>query len=359
MAVSTALDMIRISGSHTEMGQQIGEARQPQIRRALDNCQQTFKLSADSLKLTWDQAIAQAARYTPFAQEHTPQYYDELKGIALGAGVDLAELMVLNCMEGVTEDILHMGCTSFALSSEHTTNGHVLVAHNEDWLPDDEENLCLIHAAPDDAPAFLAIAYGGQLPNVGFNAAGIAQCCDSVHTHDVRVGVPRVFVSRGVLASRNLYDAIRTALMPEREAGYHHVIADKSGELYALETSANHFATIYGMDGRVVHTNNYLTKRMKPFEHNSHELIGSRVRVNRATRLLRKDAPHSIESFKRILSDHVNHPYSICSHAVHPESPIDRQKTIASLIMDLTALEMHVCWGSPCEGTYHTYTLNN
>jgi isopenicillin-N N-acyltransferase like protein len=359
MATQTALDLIRIKGSHHAMGQQIGEATAPAIRRALENYHHTFEVAFDQLKMTWADAVQQAHKYLPFAGEHTPRFVEELEGIASGAGVDFADLLVLNCIEGVTEDILHLGCTSIAAAAENTADGHVLVGHNEDWLPDDEDNVCLIHATPDDEPPFMAIAYAGQLPNVGFNAHGIAQCCDSVHTNDVRIGVPRVFVARGTLAAHNLYEAIRNTLMRQREAGYHHLIADQSGELYAIETSARHFATIYGIDGILAHTNNYLTRRMKPFEHNTDELIGSRVRVNRANRLLRRHAPHSIDTFKTILSDHVDRPYSICSHVVDLANEYDRQKTITSVIMDLTTLEMHVCWGSPCQGDYHTYHLDS
>ncbi|HBY94706.1 MAG TPA: hypothetical protein DEP84_12225, partial [Chloroflexi bacterium] len=36
------------------------------------------------------------------------------------------------------------------------------------------------------------MTYGGLLPNIGFNAAGIAQCCDSIHPSDRRIGIPRV-----------------------------------------------------------------------------------------------------------------------------------------------------------------------
>ena len=121
--------------------------------------------------------------------------------------------------------------------------------------------------------------------------------------------------------------------------------------------SARRFATIYGMEGYLAHTNNYLTQRMKQVEEKTEDLIGSRVRVNRAARLLRANRQHTPDTLKAILSDHVNHPNSICSHTDLSDSPLDRQKTIASLIMDLTALEMHVCWGNPCEGTYHTYKL--
>ena len=58
-----------------------------------------------------------------------------------------------------------------------------------------------------------------------------------------------------------------------------------------------------------------------------------------------------------IQRDHVNYPESICNHET-PGDPLDRQKTITALIMDLTQRQMHICWGNPCSSTYCTYQLD-
>jgi isopenicillin-N N-acyltransferase-like protein len=359
VATRTAIPVIKARGSHRDIGRQIGEASADAIRRQLEVYHHVFEVAYDELKLTWSAAILQANKYYPFAQEHMPQYVDELDGMAEAAGVEFDDLLVLNCMEAITSDALHLGCTSFAVAAERSKNGHVLIGHNEDWLPEDEENVLLINAKPDDEPAFLSITYGSLLSNIGFNAAGIAQCCDTVYPNDVRVGIPRLFVSRAVLAQTQLSQAIRAALIRQRAAGYNHLIAESHGELYSIEVSANRFATIYGTDGTMVHTNHYQTKRMKQYENKTEDLIGSRIRANRANRLLTHADLHTLDTFKTILSDHVNYPYSICSHTDPADSPLDRQKTIASLIIDLTALEMHVSWGNPCTEAYHTYSLES
>lgn len=357
MATDVALTVVRAKGGYRQIGRQIGEACAPLIYRMLNLYRGYFDASYDELKLTWDEAVLQARKYYPYARQYTPEFVEELAGIAEAANVDFNDLMVLNCVEGITSDALHLGCTSLAVSGERTIDHHVLVGHNEDWLPDDEQNVYLIHAIPDEAPPFLAMTYGGLLPNIGFNALGIAQCCDSVYPSDVRVGIPRIFVSRAVLAATQLSEAIRKVLRRWRAAGYNHLIADSNGEIYSIEVSARHFATIYGKHGYLAHTNNYLTPRMKRLEAKTEDLIGARIRVNRATRLLRNIRQHSPETLQSILSDHVNFPNSICSHHEPGGKPLDQQKTIVSLIMDLTALEMHVCWGNPCTGTYRTYRL--
>jgi isopenicillin-N N-acyltransferase-like protein len=83
------------------------------------------------------------------------------------------------------------------------------------------------------------------------------------------------------------------------------------------------------------------------------------VRYFRAQRLLRQKVHHDLRSLERILHDHVNYPNSICSHEAIDDNPLDRQKTICSMVMDLTDRQMHIAWGNPCQSEYHTYTLES
>jgi isopenicillin-N N-acyltransferase-like protein len=353
------LPIVHVQGSHYEMGKQIGIDRKAVIHQMLSVYRRYFEEDSDKIAIAdWDEAVLHARKYLPFAEESVPQYVEELEGMADGAELDLNDLLVLNCVEAITEDALHTGCTSLAAAPEVTADGSLLVGHNEDWLPDDQNTVYLIHATPDDEPAYLAITYGGLLPNIGFNEHGIAQCCDSVYPNDARIGVPRIFVSRAVLAARTPANAIRAALNRRRAAGYNHLIVHVSGEIYNVEVSAEDFDVIYGLDGTLAHTNNYLSRRMRAIEKDSEELIASRVRYNRATRLMRSQRGKlSLKSFQAILSDHVNYPQSICNHIDEDDPPLERQQTIASLLMDLTTQTMYVTWGPPCQAEYHSYKL--
>ncbi|MRR32516.1 hypothetical protein EG834_19815, partial [bacterium] len=160
------------------MGHQIGEAFRGLVQHSIDNAKNLIANGYENLQLDWESAQIQARKYMPFAQERYPQYVEELVGMAKGANVNYSELTVVNALEGVTSDSLHLTkCTSLAVNQQFTADGHVLLAHNEDWLPDDEPDIYVVHAKPDDEPEFIAMTYGGLLPNVGFNANGIAQCC--------------------------------------------------------------------------------------------------------------------------------------------------------------------------------------
>lgn len=355
---SKTLPLVRVSGSHREIGRQIGEASSTQVRRSVANARQLIEGAHGSLRLDWEGAKIQARKYLPFAQERYPQYVEEMAGIAEGADLHFDDVAVLNAMEAVTMDALHLTkCTSLAVNETRTCDGNVLIAHNEDWLPDDEEDVYLVHAQPDNEPAFLAMTYGGLLPNVGFNAAGIAQCCDTVYPNDSRIGVPRVFVSRAVLAATTPAEAIRETLVSKRAAGYNHLLAHESGELYNVEVSARRFGLLYGEEGYLAHTNNYLERGMQAIEKDPDELIGTRVRYFRAMRLLKETPLHSVKSLQAIQSDHINFPNSICNHAFEDDIPMDREKTINALVIDLSARVMHIAWGNPCESDFHTYHL--
>jgi len=349
---------VRAKGTHRQIGQQIGEQVKHAIRHSVSSAQNLIAQTYSTLELDWDGALIQARKYLPFVQERFPKYVDELAGIAEGAGVSFDDLTVLNAMEAVTMDALHLAkCTSMAVNEDRTADGHVLVAHNEDWLPEDEQDVFVIHADPDDEPPFLAMTYGGLLPNIGFNAYGIAQCCDSVYPTDSRIGIPRVMVSRAVLGAKTLADAIRCTLIPHRAAGYNHLLVHEAGELYSVEVSSRRFGILYGEDGIIAHTNHYLDPNMQAIEHDPDELVDTRLRYFRAMRLLRRTPAHTIKTLQAIQRDHLNFPNSICNHSMDDIDPLDREKTINALIMDLTARTMHIAWGNPCENQYHTYYL--
>jgi hypothetical protein len=38
-----------------------------------------------------------------------------------------------------------------------TADGYVLLAHNEDWISVDRDQVYLVHAEPDDGPAFIGM----------------------------------------------------------------------------------------------------------------------------------------------------------------------------------------------------------
>ena len=86
--------LVEVSGTHHEMGCQIGEARREQVQHSIENAHLLIEQSYDTLELTWDGARVQSRKYLPFAEERYPQYIDEMQGVAKGANVAFDDVVV-------------------------------------------------------------------------------------------------------------------------------------------------------------------------------------------------------------------------------------------------------------------------
>jgi isopenicillin-N N-acyltransferase-like protein len=350
-----SLSLIRIKGSPRERGRQQGESARPQIVRALDRYR---KAIPKATKLTWEEALREAQKFLPYGEQAFPQFVEEIRGIAEGSSNPFQEIWILNCYEDLTDVRQRVwGCTSLALRSEHTADGHVLLAHNEDWINVDHDTVYLVHAEPDDGPAFLGMTYGPLLVNIGLNAEGIGVAINSVYPSDGRVGVPRILYSRAVLSACTIGQAIRACVPKLRAGGYNYLLADSHGELYSIETSAATLDILYGDEGWLAHTNHYLSPKMQVLEEPG-TYADSQVRLNRVQRLLKVQSGEvTVEGLQSILRDHVNYPNSVCGHQ-DPEDPAyEQDMTIVSLVMDLTEQVMWAAPGPPCENLYSAYRL--
>jgi len=342
-----------VGGTHRVMGQQIGESIRLQVQHGVENTRFYFSRNFSSLQLTWESAVLQALNYLYYALQTYPQYIEEIQGIAEGANVNYADLAVVNAFECVAVDALHLQkCTSIA-AGRSKTRGSVIVGHNEDWLAEDEPDVYFLLARPLDEPAFIAMSYGGLLPNIGFNELGIAQSCDSVYPIDLTIGIPRVIVSRAVLAARTIEEAINRTHPPLRAAGYNHLLADSDGELYNVEVSATEYEVIPAENGCLAHTNHYLSPKMQQFEKTRAEWKKTDLRYSRIISLLSGNESHSIQTIQSMLADHENYPHSICQHAPAADSTTSQTKTIVSLVMDLGERKMAYSLGNPCCNAYH------
>ncbi len=215
----------------------------------------------------------------------------------------------------------------------------------------------VVRARPDDGPPFIGMTYGPLLVNIGFNAEGIGVAIDSVYPTDGRVGVPRILCARAVLNAHTIGEAIRACVPKLRAGGYSYLLADSNGELYCVETSATTHDITYGEEGWLVHTNHYLSPKMQLLEQPG-TYAASHVSLDRARRLLRQRLGQvTVEDLQTVLRDHVNFPNSICLHPDPAEPPAERDQTLVSLVMDLSARVMWAAPGPPCENEYTPYAL--
>jgi len=295
--------VIHVKGTHYEAGYQIGTRLKDDILRDVAE----MKKSPD-----WMKVRAEAELFLAYSRKYLSEYVTEIKGAA---------------------------------------DGSVLAAHNNDTSPSSQDSVVIVHYQVDGEPEIVTVGYGGLGISVGYNSAGISLTGNQVDSNDMRVGVPRLLLVRKILAARTLGEAIDAAILKERASNYNQLITDASGEIYSIEGSATDYAPLYSTDGYLVHTNHYVAPWMRQFEFDTNGITSSIVRYNRGTRLLKRNLGGiTVDKMKEFLSDHVNHPGSICRHG-------KGVKTTFSVIINLTTQTMLLARGNPCEVQYREYNF--
>lgn len=352
----TDLRVIDVSGTSRSMGEALGDACSDLVGRMLSSTKAHLKTKGmDTAK-----GRTLASKFLPYAEEYDPEYVEFLKGYAEAAEVSFTDLFVHFCLD-------EKGfCTDIAVNGDATSDGSVLSAHTEDWSTDFEGHVVLVRGRPTTGPRYIALSLCGAEVDCGMNSEGISFTGNSLYPNDMRVGVPKMFTSRRILASRSMGEAFDAAFPPKRASSYNHNFCHKSGEMFSVEGSATDFAVIPGEEGWLVHTNHYISERMQARESIFSTPSGcspgsapsTLLRYHRARRLLRcRLGDVSTGDLKAMMEDHFNYPLSICCHVEKDAKPEDRYATIFSVIFDLGRASVHVCSGNPCSSEYTEYPL--
>lgn len=346
---------VAASGSHSQIGLSLGK----QCRDQVKIMEKRFKISLDSIPgLTLAKAQAHAKRVLPASQKFYPEYIEELHGYAEGSGVPFETIWAMH-FDGYG---LGKGCTDIAVNGEWTKEDCVYAAHNNDVSPFSATLMTIARVKPKDEPGFIGLCYGGLQPECGMNASGISLTGNFLSQNDRHLGMPKDLAVRRVLRETNICDAIKAAMPEGRAESYNNIVCDPNGEIFSLEGSATAFEAIYAEDGWLVHTNHYLSPKMWRFEEDvssrSSDLFSSILRYNRAKKLFRRELGKvDISCFKKILSDHVGYPSSICRHGDTKLQEEDQSQTDYSVVFDVTNRAAWICVGRPCEGEYKKYEL--
>ena len=356
MAKKGGLPVVEVSGKPYDMGKIAG-------RKCASKGHAYKKAISEYISYwtgaSWQKAVDRAKLHLPFAEDFYPDFVDEIKGYADGARLPFEDVFTLCCHE-LLSPIGFRGCTDVAFNGDVTEDGHVLIAHNEDWTSNQVETVVLLHAKPRGKPEFVTTSYAGLLPSSGMNRVGLSLTRNALSPNDTRVGIPKVFPVRKALEAKRIGEMISFAMPEDRASSYNNICSDSHGEIYSLEGSASDFAILYALDGYLVHTNHYLAEKMVKFESDPTSLSNSYVRYFRALKLAEGQLGSvTIESIASILKDHFNRHESICNHRNPKADKMDISETVFSVIFDLTDKVAHVCKGHPCEGTYKEFSFKD
>ncbi|HSJ49822.1 MAG TPA: C45 family peptidase [Actinomycetota bacterium] len=342
------IPVLRVAGSHREVGAQIGAACAETFRRAV-----AFDHTRIPGGRTRADQLALADRYRDAAYAAYPWYRDELEGAAEAAGVEPRALFAC-----VVEEIwyepyarrLSGRCTDVVAVPPATRDDHVLVAHNNDMPRSYQDELVALEIAVAGEPTVFAVGNGVWL-SCGWNDAGISMTGNELAPLDERVGVPREVQFRSMLRQPTLERAVGDALRHDRASSYNQVLVTRLGEVVNIEGSATD-AELLGADeyGHLVHTNHYVCPSMTRYEGDPAYAERSAKRYARAAELLARAGPATItaDALRAVLSDHEGAPDAVCRHPERsPES--SSSGTTFWWIADLTEGFVRFGRGNPCD----------
>lgn len=351
------IPVLRVTGSHHEVGGRIGAACAETMRRAA-----AFEGEPIPEGRTRAEQLSLADRYREVTYAAYPWYRDELEGAAEAAGVD--PLALFAC---VVEEIwyepyarrLAGRCTDVVAVPPSTRDDHVLVAHNNDMPRSYQEQLVAIEWRVEGDPVVLTIGNGLWM-SAGWSSAGLSFTGNELAPLDERIGIPREIQFRSMLRQPTMADAIREALREDRASSYNNVVVSRTGEVVNVEGSATD-AELTGPDdhGTLVHTNHYVCERMTRYEGDPSYVPHSGARYRRARELLSSAEPGSVtvQRLREMLSDHEGAPDCLCRHPERWGDTPMGSATAFWCVADVSRMRVVFGRGNPCDSVAQEYAF--
>jgi len=388
--------VVSVNGTPSECGAAYGAATRELAAANLAAYRRRFRDQA-GLEPAAVRTAGEAFRAATLA--HHPRVAAMLDGLAEGAGLPVSELYALNARtellyghpdpEAVRAEPAErepsarrrgasravdrperesQGCTAIGVLGTHTATGHLLLAQNWDWHPDQVDAILLLRTTDERGHTVLSLAEAGMLAKTGLNSAGVGQCltmlaCDRDGLGSARpAGVPYHVLARASLEAGSLGWALRAVCRSPRNASVNLLLGQAGdsagpagGELIDLELVPGDVGWLHPADGLITHANHLETGL--PVADVQKEWGGSSLfRSARARRLLAetvaagKTVP---EDLAAVLVDHASFPHSICRHQDPALPPLEHSLSVCSVLLDLDARRLGFAPGPPCQ---HSYT---
>jgi hypothetical protein len=298
-----------------ERGQQHGVALEFPIKKALRQFRAWIR---DMVGLEEPEVMIQDfATSTPYlasVQAGVPDLFEEMQGVAEGAGVDLNQLFVYQSFDEFFIYLMHSGALDLGSTGHCTTAGVYgrtdrpnYVGHNNDIPTYHEELVTVLHIKyPDSELEILQSAFAGQIGQNGVNNQGVAVGINTLANLPGSDGLPVSFNVRKILECANVNGAVAYLEQAVFAQAMNYTIGDRE-RVVCVETWQDQAVVldIFGGD-YAAHTNHALGEGMpKTFEMTSEMGGGSysftMERLNLATELLSADtAGVTLGAFQQI-----------------------------------------------------------
>ncbi|EFE29555.1 acyl-CoA:6-aminopenicillanic-acid- acyltransferase, putative [Trichophyton benhamiae CBS 112371] len=299
--------------------------------------------------MSWAEVCRTALKFQPLLETTFPNYMQEIRGIAQGAGVDVKSVLALNVRTEIAYGMFDDGCTAFSWRNPSAS----FLAQNWDWEDDQAPNLISLHIAPLDTskPTIHMVTEAGIIGKVGLNSKGVGVTLNAIKAEGVDfTRLPCHLALRLALESSSRVDAIGKLGKVGVASACHITIADYTGGT-GLECSSMDIAWLNMgdfMESRpdiITHTNHFVHNHKNGLK-SVMFMPDSEARLARLRELLAQSGPKpEFERIEEILKDEKGYPTSICRQAKGENTT----STLFSIIMNLRQLKATVIVGRPVD----------
>jgi isopenicillin-N N-acyltransferase-like protein len=338
--------------------------------------------------IDWPTACARAETYGETIERIDATLLEEMRGIAVGADLALAEVLALNCrtellppdfFSGKTYDsaqaltvnrsvgiedwldtksldpaVADGECTSLGATGVATANGHTFIAQNWDWLGRQRQALVILSSHDSNGMPFTTLTEGGMLAKIGLNDAGLAVGLNILRSnHDgVTPGVPVHVLLRHLLSLQSLSDARDRIGNLAGSLGFgaaSTVFLGAAGtSVAAFELAPRGWAELTPVNGVLAHSNHFVSDALREVQAAMAPALSSVPRLITANEHGAK-APLDKAAFERFLRDESDGFQSVCRR---PDPAIDlgaQVESVAGVIIDCDARAFWICPGVPSQ----------
>ena len=353
---------ICISGAPYERGRQYGAAAIAQINRGLE----IYAPALRAKGLEWGDVRRAAAGFRKRLEAFDHDIVGELEGIAEGAGLPVEDIIFLNArtelLYGAANGTIDEGCTGVIILPGRSLHDDVLHGQNWDWRDECLDSTIVLHVFPEKGPEILTLVEAGGLARCGLNSNGIAITGNFLRTEhdDGRDGIPLSILRRKTLCADHYVDAVRSLIDTPVSFSNNVMLSWSAGEALSFEKTPVETFFVEAEQDLLVHSNHFLSAAAKAKVRElsistAPDTLYRRRRVE--THLRNLNRPAGIDDLKAVFADRYGWPHSVCRPPEPGGVGESDVSTVATVIMNVTAGELHVA-AAPYDGAdYSVYRL--
>lgn len=316
----SSFPLVEISGTPFDRGIQYGQAVSQRIHKSIE----IYSVQLLKMGYTWADIRGFANEFVPSIEAFEPQYAQEMRGIAEGAGCEFEAIVLINART----EIIQLGrrkarlpdpdgCTGAVILPTASAENEVIHGQNWDWRAECAESAIVLKVRREDGPDVLTFTEAGGLARNGLNSIGTAITANYLESERdyTQVGVPLPFIRRKALEAAHFALSIKVVATTPKSTSNNMMLSHAGGYAINFECAPDEVFPIQAEQGLLVHANHWqspvaLGKLREAGLNSVPESLYRDVRV----RQILSETPGQLtaEHLKKAFFDDFGTPWAVC-----------------------------------------------